>query len=117
MKVLISLLLLFSISFTSCSKPCNSFENKFTNYFVAEKIIKSTSFKLKDEVNTSNSSWILSANYYSCDGKLGYLIIGTFKKDYIHKSVPIDIWEGFKNANSFGSYYNQFIKKRYHLIL
>jgi len=38
-------------------------------------------------------------------------------KEYIWEGVPLNIWEGFKEADSFGKYYHKHIKGRYILEL
>ncbi|MFI5193160.1 MAG: KTSC domain-containing protein [Chitinophagales bacterium] len=35
------------------------------------------------------------------------------KKGNIHARVPIGIWKEFKSADSFGSYYDHHIRKRF----
>lgn len=140
MKVLKRLLLLFllGLSITYCDSPnenkspkvqlkedstvsnieqnnldCNNLPTKYSSYDEAIQLITTTTFKINESVNTSRSSWIRGANYYSCDGLYGFLIIKTDRNDYIHSNVPISVWEGFKNANSFGSYYDHYIKFQY----
>ncbi len=114
---LIIVLILFS-----CSKEkqnisdCSEIKLPFKTYLQATNTIKSIDFKFNDEADTSQSSWIRSAKYYSCDGKMGYMVYTTDKKEYIHLDVPIEIWEEFKNAESFGRYYNNNIKHKYKLI-
>lgn len=104
--------------FSSCnSQNCSDLRKEFTSYEQAKKSISSTSFTFSDKCNTSKSSWILGAEYYSCDGKTGYFIIEAKSKNYIHSGVPIEMWHDFKNTNSFGSYYNRYLKGRYQLIL
>ena len=38
-------------------------------------------------------------------------------KDYLFKDMPLDIWKGFKIAESKGEYYNEYIKGNYQLKL
>ena len=101
----------------SIGQDCNKIPSSFNSYAQANQIVKASTFKLKESVNTSKSSWIRGATYFSCDLKMGFLIIVTDAKEYTHQNVPIEIWRGFKNATSFGSYYNSYIKGRYPLIL
>lgn len=63
------------------------------------------------------NSWVRGASYHSCDKKFGYFIIKTDKRSYIYKDLPINIWNSFKKASSFGSYYDRNIKNRYQLYL
>lgn len=110
---------LFLILFTfSCkSQDCETIETSFSSHQEATQVISNTNFNLSDDVNTSKSSWIRIAKYYSCDEKLGFLIIGTDKKGYLFQDVPIEVWKGFKHADSFGKYYNNYIRGGYQLKL
>ena len=104
------------INITSCnSQNCNDSPSKFNSYEQAISKIKSTKFTLSDNVNTSRSSVIENADYYSCDGKIGYLIIEIRNTEYIYQNVPISVWQEFKTADSFGSFYNRNIKNMYNL--
>lgn len=98
----------------SCrSQSCNELPSHFSSYESAISIIKRSSFKFKDEANTSRSSWITAAKYYSCDGITGYFICTTNRNyEYVHKGVPLSIWKQFKGATSLGAFYNANIKHR-----
>lgn len=118
MKNPILLLSLLLIPFLGCSQSnCNSLPKRFNSYSDAVYQLKNAHFSYVDNVNTSRSSFVTSANYYSCDGKTGFLIIGLKYKEYIHKDVPIKVWQQFKQASSFGQFYNRNIKGRYILYL
>ncbi|WP_377981306.1 KTSC domain-containing protein [Aquirufa esocilacus] len=115
MKILI-LNLLYFISISSLGQQdCNKLQSNFNNFNEALSKIKSTKFIFTEKINTSKSSWIRSASYFSCDNKNGYFIIRTDKQIYIHKDLPIRVWNNFKNTNSYGSFYNLKIKNRYQL--
>lgn len=115
MRILIFNFLCF-VATTACGQAdCNKLQANFTSYSEAISKIKSTKFTYSDNVNTSKSSWIRSASYYSCDKKFGYFIIKTDKGSFIYKDLPISVWNSFKNASSFGSYYDRNIKNRYQL--
>ena len=113
------ILILFFISlFISCnSQNCNDFQDNFTSHEQALNLIKKTNFTFTDKCNTQKSSWISGAEYYSCDIKKGYILITIKNKTYTHKDLPIDLWEDFKNAESFGKFYNNKIKGKYQLII
>ncbi|AZI20733.1 KTSC domain-containing protein [Chryseobacterium taklimakanense] len=116
-SLLIFLLILFSCNQQKQNiSDCSEIKTPFKSYSEAKNTVKSVDFKFTDKVDTSKSSWIRSAKYYSCDGNAGYLVYTTDKKEYIHQDVPIRVWEEFKNADSFGKYYNKNIKKRYRLV-
>ena len=114
---LLFIFLILTITISCGGKDCNSIDGSFDNYKNAIQVIKSSDFKFSDNCNTSKSSWIYDAEYYSCDGNIGYLIIETKSKNYIHSGVPIGMWSEFKNADSFGKYYNRNLKGRFRLTL
>lgn len=110
----LALLVSFLILFVSCSRiDCDELPNSYTSYDEAVKEIKAANFKIQEKVNTSKSSWIRGASFYSCDGNTGFFILQTDSQEYIYSDVPVDIWEGFKSADSFGSYYDYNIKHRF----
>ena len=107
-------LLIVSCSSQDCSELV---DENYTSYKQAKRSIKSASFTFYDQCNTSKSSWILGAEYYSCDNEKGYFFIETKKLTYIHKDLPKEIWKKFKEANSFGRFYNSRIKGHYQLVI
>jgi hypothetical protein len=115
MKKLVFILLFFVPFFCEAQVDCNALPINFTSYTDAVFKIKNAKFNFTENINTSRSSWVRGASYYSCDGKVGYLIIKTDRQNYIHKNLPITLWNGFKNANSFGSFYDRNIRNRYSL--
>ena len=114
-QLLIASITLLSLSCSS--QDCSELTKDFTSYEQAKKSINSASFIFSDKCNTSKSSWILGAEYYSCDNQNGYFFIRTKKKTYIHKDLPKEIWKEVKNADSFGKFYNSKIKGKYQLII
>ncbi|MBA3649841.1 MAG: KTSC domain-containing protein [Chitinophagales bacterium] len=47
------------------------------------------------------------------DGNYGFFILQTDKDDFLYSSMPYSVWTEFKNAESFGKYYNENIKYHY----
>ncbi len=92
---------------------CDQLPNKYINYHEAVNKIKTTKFKIIESVNTSKSSWIRGGEFYSCDGITGFFILKTDKQLYLYSEMPFKVWQGFKNSESFGSYYNYNIKHKY----
>jgi hypothetical protein len=116
-SILLVIILLSEINYFCIGQNCNNIPSSFNSYAEATQLVKSSNFKIKESVNTSKSSWIRGATYYSCDSKKGFLIIRTDDREYIHQNVPIETWNGFKNASSFGSFYNNYIKGNYRVVL
>jgi KTSC domain len=110
---IISFILFQSVALSVLGQSCKDIPIHFNSYEAAIHFVKNAEFKFRDEANTSKSSWIRSASYYSCDGRTGYFILETDKREYIHASVPIEIWKDFKNAESLGGFYDHNIRKRF----
>ena len=108
---------LFLIATVQCQTSCFDRPGRFTTFQAAISSVKSTSFKYVESINTSGSSWIEKLVYYSCDGKTGYLIMGTKGREYIHADLPIDIWNRLKVAQSKGKFYNNQIRFKYKMNL
>ncbi|MBC7523659.1 MAG: KTSC domain-containing protein [Flavobacterium sp.] len=118
MKIFYTLLLLFLISNNSYSQNnCDQLPYSFSSYNEALKLVGNAKFSFVDYLNTSKSTVIQGAKYYSCDNKSGFMIIGVNNQRYIHQGVPINVWNNFKTAGSFGSFYNIYIKNNYQLSL
>jgi hypothetical protein len=110
----------FTIScfLSSCSgADCNRLTPFFNSYSEAKGQILNSHFTYKDKIYTSKSSWIKGAKYFSCNKQTGFFFLETDEKDYIHQNLPIGVWIGFKNATSFGQYYNEKIRHNYQLQL
>ncbi len=101
----------------ACSaQDCNSLPQSFASPAQATQMVKKAKFHYMDHIDTKKSSWIRSAAYYSCDGKSGFFLLVTNKgKEYLFQSMPIDVWERFKKAESLGSFYNAYIRDKYQL--
>jgi hypothetical protein len=94
--------------------PCPIQNSFYPTYQQAVSEIRNGDYDYSDSKNMASSSWVKSAEFYSCDAATGCLIMSTkINRDYIHFGVPIDEWKSFKSASSYGSYYNQNLKGRY----
>lgn len=114
-RFLLILSFCFAITIFSCrtKESCDKLPTQFSSYDQAVSKIESSDFKIKEKANTSRSSWIRGASFYSCDGNTGFYIIQTDKQDYLYTNMPYSVWTEFKNAESLGKYYNENIKHRY----
>ncbi len=118
MRKLIFIILIVWLSGCNNKEDCRNLPKSFSSYQTAISEIKSKTFKIKDEADCSNSSWLLTASYYSCNEKTGYFIMTTKTgRKYIHEKVPVEIWQQFKKSDSFGSFYNTHIKGKFQLEL
>ena len=103
---------LLLILFYSCNtRDCTHIPEEFSSYRGAIKIIKGSSFKIRDSINV-NSIYIKSANYYSCDGEVGFFLYKrTSGSEYFNSKVPIGLWQEFKKSESKDSFYEDKISK------
>jgi|SRR5690554_473365 len=109
-------LIIASMALMACGgkTDCAELTGTFTNFIDARKEITKANFPVKNVQSTPESSWIKRIEYYSCDGSTGYLIIYTTRsEEYIHKNVPVEVWDELSNSSSKGSYYNRNIVNRY----
>ena len=58
----------------------------------------------------------MSARFYSCDGKSGYLVIKVDKKDIIYLEVPETKWKGLISSADINGFYDTEIKGYYDFI-
>lgn len=113
MKYILVLFILISCK----SNDCSNLPSTFESYPESLAVVESATFNFTNQLDTSESSWIRGAHYYSCDNITGFLIIDTDSNSYIHERVPLTVWEAFENAKSFGSFYNRNVKGRFQLQL
>jgi hypothetical protein len=117
-KLKIALVSLLIASLTGFAQTnCVRLPSTFKSYNQAISLVKAAKFKIIETANTSKSSWVKSATFYSCDGKTGYLIILLKNKEFIHANLPYTEWKRFKNAASLGQYYDYNIKHKFKLII
>lgn len=118
MKIYSIFLILY---FFSCDgyaqNNCKELPSSFSNYNEALNLVGNAKFSFVDYLNTSKSTIIKGAKYYSCDYQIGYLIIGVNNQRYIYQGVPVNVWNNFKKAKSFGSFYTNYIRNNYQLKL
>ena len=80
-------IIILTNGFIACSNgpDCNNLDTNFTSYRQATELVRSASGFEVSEKERLNSTWMKSAEYYSCDGDLGYFIYTNTKGDsYIH---------------------------------
>jgi hypothetical protein len=118
-KVWLGALVLFvMIIYPACSPPsCTTLPTAFESWEEAVIAVEQADYAKTDSFVSDESSWIKGASFYSCDGKSGYLVLDTYRGDYLHKGVPSDLWEDFKKAESQGVFYNVNLKGRFRFYL
>lgn len=92
---------------------CENMPEQFANYDELESALDDHDFMISEYQNTSQSSWVRGAQYFSCDGETGYFLLSTDKQNYVHANVPLSVWNGFQAADSYGTFYSHNIKGRF----
>lgn len=111
MRSILYLIIGFGTLLSCTQNDCSSLPSAFESYDQAESMIRSAQYQYTDTKRTSSSSWIRKAEFYSCDREQGYFLYTTKSgKTYVHAEVPRSIWNGFKEADSHGGFYNRYIK-------
>lgn len=64
---------------------------------------------LTEKLDTSKSSFLNGARYYSYGDK-GFLVLTMKDKEYVFKDIERRVWEDFKKSESFGKFYNTRIR-------
>ncbi len=122
MNRLVALLLPLILAASCHSYTCKDLPDGFDSVDEAIQRVKSSTFNYTDKFTLSDTSlaftadvvsWITSANYYSCDGRKGYLIYHVSRgSDYIRIDIPIELWKGLKDTSAKGPYYDRYIKDK-----
>ena len=105
------------ITFASCGNKCDEIPNSFSSYELANEVVLNSKLLHSEAADVSDSSWITSAKYLSCDGLVGFFVLEAGNKTYIHQDMPYEVWENFKNVDSKGSFYSRNIRGNYQLKL
>lgn len=116
-KILLPALLILLTS-SGCSTSRNlesgSHQESFSSYEEAINYVQTNEDLTHLTVDTGKSSWVQSADFYYYPGDTsGYAIFELSNRLYIHEGVPLEIWQGFTHADSFGTFYNQNLKGNY----
>ncbi len=117
MKCLMTFLLTGMLATGCMAQSCADLPASFPDYGTAQALVLQADFPIDEEADTSRSSWIEGARYLSCDGQTGFFLLQAGGRTYLHQDVPRTLWEGFRQADSMGSYYNRYLKGRYRLRL
>ncbi|MCC5931834.1 MAG: KTSC domain-containing protein [Cyclobacteriaceae bacterium] len=92
---------------------CADLPDHFANVETALDFIRNCRFEFEEAFEALAVRGIRNVSYHSCDKESGYLVLVTHDRTFIHKEVPIKIWEAFKYAESIETYYRLNIKFTY----
>jgi len=107
---------LLTFALTGCNTTCDCGKIAASSTY-GEAVTKAKDCGASDSETTSKSSWIRKISFYNCDETKGFLIMQTDKGEYIHSDVPKTVWNDFKNAESFGEFYNRNMRGHFQFVL
>jgi len=116
--IMLSALMLLAtaqFSFKNISE-CDNLNTMLESDKIQYQTLNSFDFNFRESFETLSVRGIQKANYYSCNGKVGYLLIYQHDRAQLFKDFPIDQWFEFKHASSPESYFSSQIKYNYVLI-
>jgi hypothetical protein len=99
----------------SCKgKRCSKIPEYFNSTDNSIQVIKESNFRTVDSVKIFDDDWMAAATFYSCNGKIGYLIF-RFKQgdEKLNPKVPFSLWKGFKESPDKRNYYENEIRKKF----
>jgi hypothetical protein len=89
-KIIFLLVFLILITITACGgNNCKELLISFRNHNEAKEIVINSTFKFSHDADVTNSLWISSAKYFSCDVLWGFLVIKTGSRTYVHQEMPM----------------------------
>lgn len=92
---------------------CNDFKQRYELYPESIKDVKSYSFALAGNFSYSDTSCpITKGEYFSCDGKTGYLVISYGSLTVIQKDITLDTWLALRSAKAKCDYYAKNVLKK-----
>ncbi|MFA0964127.1 hypothetical protein AB9P05_20125 [Roseivirga sp. BDSF3-8] len=89
---------------------CNNVPRDLGNRVQAIQTLQDTEFTFEQSLETLQVFGVKKATYYSCDGNLGYLVVNTYRRNYLYENVPRELWENFKNAYSIDGFFTKNLK-------
>lgn len=92
---------------------CDDLPEHFLNIDKALEFIRNCNFEFEEAFEALAVRGIRNVSYHSCDKVTGFLVLVTHDRTFIHKEVPIKVWEEFKYAESIETYYRLNIKFTY----
>ena len=98
------------------STNCDSLDITLLSLDEAILKVESSKFRFQQQFKISRTYGVMSAKYYSCNGKSGYLIMLVDKKDLMYLEVPKSVWDTLITSSDINAFYKSEIEESYELI-
>jgi hypothetical protein len=92
---------------------CDSLQTLSPDFTKAQHAIEISTWRFKQSLKLNRLYGIHRAQFYSCDGQTGFLIVFSANKNCIYKIVPISVWNEFLKASDPEKYLEEVINKKY----
>lgn len=76
------------------------------------ELVRSSTFRLKADMKVSRYYAPKFLEYYSCDGKTGFLIAQEIDSLVLFNNVRSTLWDSITSTDDPIGFYQQFIKKK-----
>jgi hypothetical protein len=98
------------------STDCDSLDIALLSLDEAISKVENSKFRYQQQFKISRTYGVMSARYYSCNGKSGYLIMVVDKKNLIYLEVPKSVWDALITSSDINAYYKSEIEENYELV-
>jgi hypothetical protein len=98
------------------STNCDSLDIALLSLDEAISKVESSKFRFQQQFKISRTYGVMSAKYYSCNGKSGYLIMLVDKKNLMYLEVPKTVWDTLITSSDINAFYKSEIEENYELI-
>ncbi|MEO1054572.1 MAG: hypothetical protein AAFX87_28330 [Bacteroidota bacterium] len=125
MKKLLPIIALFAISnlvyaqadqnlkIAPTNVNCDELPDSFANADEAVSLIEKGKYRYQQDFKISRVTGFQGGSFYSCDNKVGYLIVSVSNKKTAFKDIPKAVWQSFMNSMDPQSFYEMKILSQY----
>ena len=92
---------------------CDSLQIKGKTLEESLKLITTATFRSDQQFKLSRPTGLHQADYYSCDGKTGFLVVTIDDRSEICDAVPKSIWDAFWTTSDLESFYQEEVREKY----
>lgn len=109
MRAIVILLLFFSMSAAAQVRHnfpmgpqktnCDTLVIRDNDFEASLQKIEGATWRYTQSMHLNRPFGFRSADFYSCDGQTGYLVIRVDEEKYIYMKVPVSVWEEFSKTS------------------
>lgn len=111
------LILLFSGISCTATHPCHYFPKAFKTVEEAEHRLNTPECEALVDSVSFRQGQLRHAAFYSCDKKMGYLLLRFSDRKQVYRNIPQQYWRNMRKAKSFESYFRLNVEHRFPVYL